>query len=309
MVDERHLYLVVHPNHSLVASQLDAERFIKHYVRESARYFEGKLMFVELDPGFRHPYFDVAGAYTQLKPHEDGSPKATKFISSYRVLEHVDFGAMGKLYVCDESGGFVALDPSQPGTELPRGDEDMRVILEIDPVKFMVLTRSALTKLFRASVLMDSAGICAPVSTTGLPSPASASRASLLLLANSTKYPWRSSVAPIMMRTWASSSTTRMRAGLRSFVCARSSACAVGVRAGFGVPNAARFNPKTNTPKNDTDAGHCKSLKAHSSQAIAFSQAACQTLSKKTPPILFHFGSGRTRDTGGNLPSRPFANP
>jgi hypothetical protein len=146
MVDERHLYLVVHPNHSLVASQLDAERFIRHYVRESARYFEGRLVFVELDPEFRHPYFDIDGAYAQLKPHEDGSPKATKFISSYRVLEHVDFGAMGKLYVCDESGGFVALDPSQPGTELPRGDEDMRVILEIDPVKFMVLTRLGLAE-------------------------------------------------------------------------------------------------------------------------------------------------------------------
>ena len=144
MAEERHLYLVVHPNHSLVASQLDAERFIKHYVRESARYFEGRLVFVELDPDFRHPYFDVDGAYAQLKPHEDGSPKATKFISSYRVLEHVGFDAMGKLYICDESGGFVALEPSAKGSEPPHGGEDLRVILEIDPVKFMVLTRLGL---------------------------------------------------------------------------------------------------------------------------------------------------------------------
>jgi hypothetical protein len=144
MAEERHLYLVVHPNHSLVASQLDAERFIRHYVRESARYFEGKLVFVELDTAFRHPYFDIDSAYAQLKPHEDGSPKATKFISSYRVLEHVDFAAMGKLYVCDESGGFVALEASPAGTEPPRGSDDLRVILEIDPVKFMVLTRLGL---------------------------------------------------------------------------------------------------------------------------------------------------------------------
>ena len=143
MAEERHLYLVVHPNHSLVASQLDPERFIKHYVRESARYFEGKLVFVELDPGFRHPWFDVDSAYAQLKPHDDGSPKATKFISSYRVLEHVDFGAMGTLYVCDASGGYVALAPA-PGSpeEAPAGrdrdacgpscDEELRVILEMD---------------------------------------------------------------------------------------------------------------------------------------------------------------------------------
>jgi hypothetical protein len=150
MAEDRHLYLVVHPNHSLVASQLDAERFIKHYVRDSARYFEGKLVFVELDPNFRHPYFDVEAAYEQLKPHEDGSPKATKFISSYRVLEHVDFDAMRELYIADESGGYVALAPSPRGSD-PAGaapvrddDDDLRVILEIDPVKFIVLTRLGL---------------------------------------------------------------------------------------------------------------------------------------------------------------------
>ncbi len=139
-----HLYLVAHPNHSLVASQLDPERFITHYVRESARYFEGKLVFVELDPDFRDPYFDVDSAYAQLKPHEDGSPKATKFISSYRVLEHVAFDAMRTLYLCDASGGFVALEPS-PDDALPAssGDE-LRVILEVDPVKFIVLTRLGL---------------------------------------------------------------------------------------------------------------------------------------------------------------------
>jgi hypothetical protein len=149
MAEERHLYLVVHPNHSLVASQLDPERFIKHYVRESARYFEGKLVFVELDADFRHPWFDVDSAYAQLKPHADGSPKATKFISSYRVLEHVALGAMGTLYICDASGGYVALSPSATGAPAASSDEELRVILEIDPVKFIVLTRLGLAEYSR----------------------------------------------------------------------------------------------------------------------------------------------------------------
>jgi hypothetical protein len=146
MTEDRHLYLVVHPNHSLVASQLDPERFIRHYVRESARYFEGKLVFVELDPEFRHPYFDIESAYAELRPHEDGTPKATKFVSSYRVLEHVDFDAMGRLYICDDSGGFVALDPAREGSIPDRGGDELRVILEIDPVRFIVLTRLGLAE-------------------------------------------------------------------------------------------------------------------------------------------------------------------
>jgi hypothetical protein len=153
MDEGRHLYLIAHPNHSLVASQLDHERFIKHYVRESSRYFEGKLLFVEIDPDFRHPYFDVEGAYAQLKPHEDGSPKATKFISSYRVLEHVGFEAMGTLYLCDASGGYVALesalaDPARDAADSACGEE-LRVILEVDPVRFIVLTKLGLIEYAR----------------------------------------------------------------------------------------------------------------------------------------------------------------
>jgi hypothetical protein len=149
MAEERHLYLVAHPTHSLVASQLAPEPFIRHFIRESARYFEGKLLFVELDPAFRHPYFDIEGAYAGLKAHEDGRPKATKFVSSYRVLEHLDFAAMGKLYLCDEYGGFVVLDAAPPGAEPPQDGEELRVVIEIDPVKFIILTRLGLAEYAR----------------------------------------------------------------------------------------------------------------------------------------------------------------
>jgi hypothetical protein len=153
MAVERHLYLIVHPNHSLVASQLEPELFIRHYVRDSSRYFEGKLAFVELDPDFRHPYFEIDGAYAQLKPHENGSPKATKFISSYRVLEHVDFDAMGTFYLCDASGGYVALDSASSDASKdglpPRSNDELHVILEIDPVRFIVLTKLSLGEYAR----------------------------------------------------------------------------------------------------------------------------------------------------------------
>ncbi len=91
MGNEKRLYMVMHPNHALIASQLDPEHFAKHYTQGSTRYFEGRLIFVEVDPSFRHPYFNIDGAMADLAPHEDGRPKATKFISSYRTLEHVDF--------------------------------------------------------------------------------------------------------------------------------------------------------------------------------------------------------------------------
>jgi len=139
MADDRRLYAILHPNHSLIASQMDPERFIKHYVQGSTRFVEGKLIFAEVDPAFRDPYFDIERAFADLHPHEDGRPKATKFISSYRVLEHVDFDALGKLYVCNSVGDFVSLE-SADYDHKARGDE-MRIILEVNPVKFIVLTK------------------------------------------------------------------------------------------------------------------------------------------------------------------------
>ncbi len=139
MKHDRHLYLILHPNHSLIASQLEPADFIKHYVQGSTRYFEGRLIFVELNSDFRDPYFDIDGAYAGLVPHEDGRPKATKFIKSYRVLENVDFDALGKLYVCNSVGDFVVLESADYDPKT-RGDE-MRIILEINPVKFIVLTK------------------------------------------------------------------------------------------------------------------------------------------------------------------------
>lgn len=139
MNDDKHLYMVVHPNHALIASQLDPERFAKHYTQGSTRYFEGRLIFVELDQAFRHPYFKIDHAFAELKRHEDGRPKATKFISSYRTLEHVDFDALGDLYYCNSLGDFVQLKSADYDPKM-RGDE-MRIILEVNPIKMMVLTK------------------------------------------------------------------------------------------------------------------------------------------------------------------------
>lgn len=139
MPDGKHLYMVLQPNHSLIASQLEPEHFIRHYVQGSTRYFEGRLIFAEIDPDYRHPYFDIDAAYAELKPHEDGRPKATKFIKSYRVLEHIDFKALGKLYLCNSVGDYVELESAEYD---PSDDtEEFRIMLEINPVKFIVLTK------------------------------------------------------------------------------------------------------------------------------------------------------------------------
>lgn len=132
------LYVILFPNKALVASQLGPEQFARHYRVGSTRYYQGRLVFVELDSAFRHPYFDINGAYEHLVPHEDGRPKATRFVSCYRVLEHVNFAAMKSLYLADPDGNTFELTP---------GDYDkthrpgfLRTYVEISPLRMLVMS-------------------------------------------------------------------------------------------------------------------------------------------------------------------------
>jgi len=80
------LYMVLYPNQSLIASQYDPEMFARHYTS------------------------GIENILKDLKPHSDGRPKATKFIASYRVLEHVELSALGKLYLSTEEGHCIGIE-------------------------------------------------------------------------------------------------------------------------------------------------------------------------------------------------------
>jgi hypothetical protein len=133
------LYVILHPTTALIGSQLSPERLARHYTVGPTRHYRGKILFAEVDIGFRHPYFAIEAAIAGLKPHEDGRPKATKFIASYRVLEHIDFHAMKSLYLTSAEGYCLEL---QSGEYLDGdGESELKVYAEISPLRFLVLSR------------------------------------------------------------------------------------------------------------------------------------------------------------------------
>lgn len=132
----KHLYLILYPNEALVASQLSPEAFAKHYSVGSPRHFTGKVIFAELDVDYRDP-----GDYLQIDEYmrqteKPGGPKRTKFVKSYRVLEHVNFAALRRLYLVTTDGAVLALDRSVE----PILDEEprVRVYQELCPLRLLV---------------------------------------------------------------------------------------------------------------------------------------------------------------------------
>ncbi|HTP57652.1 MAG TPA: hypothetical protein VMM82_01975 [Spirochaetia bacterium] len=132
------LYVILHPTTALIGSQYTPEQLARHYTVGPTRHYRGKVLFAEVDLAFRNPYFRVDAALVELKPHPDGRPKATKFISCYRVLEHLDLSALGSLYLSSEEGYCLEIQSQPyPGAEA----EGEYLYSEISPLRMLVLSK------------------------------------------------------------------------------------------------------------------------------------------------------------------------
>lgn len=139
-----HLYLILHPNVALVGSQYPPDKFSEHYTSGSTRFHAGKVIFAELDPDFRHPYFPISELLPEIKAHTDGRPKATKFISSYRVLEHIDLDFIRTLHLVTPQGDLLSLEPGHchPSSET----RAVRIYAEIAPLRMLVLSNDGISQ-------------------------------------------------------------------------------------------------------------------------------------------------------------------
>ena len=104
-----HLYFSLIPE-ALIASMLTPEQFGQYYATGFKFKSKGQALFFEVDPAFRHPYFDIDGCYKRCKPKADGSPKNSVYISMYRVLEHLSVAAIGKLYMTTAMGATLGIE-------------------------------------------------------------------------------------------------------------------------------------------------------------------------------------------------------
>jgi len=97
---------------ALVASQLDPESFGRYMAVGTQKNTRGNVLFFEIDPGLKSNYFRLSDLRERCVSHQDGKPKASKYISIYRVLEHLPLEVVQKLYLTTADGRVLALEPS-----------------------------------------------------------------------------------------------------------------------------------------------------------------------------------------------------
>ncbi len=132
----KHIYCIIYPNGALIASELNPEDFGKHYAVSYPKNYEGKVIFAEIDINFRNPYFQIDDVL-KVCEKPDGTPKRTKFISSYRVLEHIDLSAFKSMYLITRSGKMLEIEKRED-YKLEHKEEKIRIYQLMAPLYYLI---------------------------------------------------------------------------------------------------------------------------------------------------------------------------
>ncbi len=105
-------YMVCSRFEALIASHLEPEAFGTYMAVGTTKLASGHNIFFEIDPGFARltDHFKVDDIEQRCVPHEDGSPKRSKYISTYRVMEFLPLPIYGALYLTTTDGRVLRLD-------------------------------------------------------------------------------------------------------------------------------------------------------------------------------------------------------
>jgi hypothetical protein len=133
-----HYYMLCYRYEALVASQLDPEAFGRYMAVGTQKNTKGNVLFFEINPNLKSDYFRLNDIEKRCVPHSDGSPKRSKYISIYRVLEHLQLEDFRKLYLVTADGRVLSLEPSD--YDATHEDAGPNLYQELCPTSPMVVS-------------------------------------------------------------------------------------------------------------------------------------------------------------------------
>ena len=127
---EYNFYLSLIPE-ALVVSMLPPVEFGNYLAVGTKKRTREQAIFFELSNGFESDYFDLQEAIQHCVPHEDGQPKHSVYVSTYRVLEHVPLEVFENLWLITDNGLGLELSQGPLPSEI---DDAHHVYQELCPV-------------------------------------------------------------------------------------------------------------------------------------------------------------------------------
>jgi hypothetical protein len=134
-----YLYLTVVPE-ALVFSMLPPAEFGRYLALGAKRRTRGQAIFFEVDQDALPDHLNLDELRATCKPHPDGRPQRSTYVSIYRVLESVPLHALRDLYLITHDGGLLALK-QEAAPKSPTGI--FHLYQELCPVTPRVVSRLA----------------------------------------------------------------------------------------------------------------------------------------------------------------------
>jgi len=127
---EQYLYFSVTPE-ALIASGLTPEKFGNYLAVGTQKRSRGQAIFFELDIDKMGDVVSRKEVAEACAPRPDGTPKRTKYLSIYRVLEQVPLDALMGLYLTTDDGRVLKLEQ---GKFESQSNESLYLYQELCPV-------------------------------------------------------------------------------------------------------------------------------------------------------------------------------
>ena len=142
---EHHLYLSLTPE-ALIVSMLPAAEFGNYLAVGTKKRAREQAVYFELKGGLESEHFDLSGAIELCTPHEDGQPKHSVYVSTYRVLEHVPLEVFGSLWLTTNNGLSLEVQQGPLPTNAAEIDHIYQELCPVHPLVASVLEPSKFCK-------------------------------------------------------------------------------------------------------------------------------------------------------------------
>lgn len=135
-----YFYLMCYKTEALVASHLSPEEFGPYMAVGTKKLTLGNVVYFQIDPGKAGFGFDFEAGRALCQPHSDNSPKHSKYLGVYRVLERLPLAALMQLYLTTQDGRVLALSQAQYPHELEKEGEHLYA--QLCPLTTRVVAKS-----------------------------------------------------------------------------------------------------------------------------------------------------------------------
>ena len=142
---EYHLYLSLIPE-TLVVSMLPADEFGRYLAVGTKKRVREEAIFFELKADFESEYFDLQKALQHCTPHENGRPKHSVYVSTYRVLEHIPWEVFKSLWLITHDGRTLELKQGPLPTEIKGNHHLYQELCPVHPLIASLLTPTEFCK-------------------------------------------------------------------------------------------------------------------------------------------------------------------